>query len=140
MQTSFSQQKVSPLHPAWTDKDLEYCTNSHLKSGLLREDNKRQLLGKTDYSDMDDSEVYFKGGMGEEWGVTYWWVTKQENELVDIWERSKFSVNTIPSASEATCLPEGPRAQLLETGCAVSFTLCIGGAGDCERDKESICV
>lgn len=49
---------------------------------------------------MDDSEDYFKKD-GEEGGgeVTHWWVTKQENELVDIWERSKFSVNTIPSAN-----------------------------------------
>ena len=27
------------------------------------------------------------------------------------------------------CLPEGPRAQFLDTGCAVSLTLCIGDAG-----------
>ena len=68
-------------------------------------------------------------------GTTYWWVTEQKNELIDIWKRAKFSVNTISSASGylRDCLPEGPRAQLLETGCAVSFTLCIGGAGDRER-------
>ena len=49
-------------------------------------------------------------------------------------------MNTISSASGylRSCLPEGPRAQLLETGCAVSFTLCIGGAGDRERQGTLI--
>ena len=86
---------------------------------------------------MDDSENYFKKDGGG--GVTHWWVTKQENELVDIWERSKFSVNTIlqPMVKELHVYLRDPepstwRQVVLWASLSASEVLVIG------RDKEAI--
>jgi len=70
---------------------------------------------------------WFCGWTAQWRGQTYWWVTEQEDQLIDIWMKNN-GISDQQFEKNLECLPEGPRAQFLDTGCAVSLTLCIGDA------------